>query len=76
MTPWQVFSDFAANKITADLHACAPRLRWSWNEFGLTSHSAFFERGHFIICNIELEVDLTQEGYALMADVKKFSKRH
>ena len=25
---------------------------------------------------IELEVDLTQEGYALMADVKKFSKRH
>lgn len=38
---------------------------------GLTSHSAFFERGHFIICNIELEVD--QEGYALMADVKKFS---
>ena len=41
---------------------------------GLTSHSAFFERAHFIICNIELEVD--QEGYALMADVKKFSKRH
>ena len=52
MASWKILSDFAANKITADV-GCAHmllynaqvwrrlRVSWSYNELGLTNHSAF-----------------------------------
>ena len=52
MASWKIFSDFAANKITTEVGRVYiliydarewRRLRalWSYNELGLTNHSAF-----------------------------------
>ena len=42
MASWRIFSDFAVNKITADvglyIMLCA---LWTYNELCLTNHSAF-----------------------------------